>query len=394
MTARRGRVTPLAAIRRTRIDWLWKDHLPRGAFSLLAGREAAGKSLISCQLAAQVSRGELSDMKGEPGHVLICATEDSFEHVIAPRCVAAGADLARVGRFDVFDPDGSQLSLTLPVDVAALEGSIREHRTSLVIIDPIMSAIHEKLDSHKDQSLRQALEPIAQLAQRTGANVLGIIHPNKSASTDPMNTIMGGRAFGAVARTVFYAIAHPHQPGQHVFEVRKNSFGPKPPAVLYTIEETTLTASDDTPITMPRIVWGGPSPINVQDVLRIQHGHRDQSAPQNDTTALFHWIRGQLADGPKESQEIKAAARQAGFSTAQIRTIQEQFVTVTRTGIVPSTTRWSLRGGTPQDGMVQSFPDQEDESAMSRAEVQQLHATLLQVLEQVQVLTKTVNQGR
>ena len=63
---------------------------------------------------------------GQPRSVLVAATEDSWEHTIVPRLMAAGADLTRVYRVDVVAPDGVPLTLSLPVDVTAMEQRARD----------------------------------------------------------------------------------------------------------------------------------------------------------------------------------------------------------------------------------------------------------------------------
>ena len=73
---------------------------------------------------------------------------------------------------------------------------------ALVILDPLMSRIGTKIDSHKDSDVRVALEPILGSGERTDATILGFIHTNKTATTDPFTSVMGSLAFTAVARAV------------------------------------------------------------------------------------------------------------------------------------------------------------------------------------------------
>ena len=63
--------------------------------------------------------------------------------------------------------------------------------------------------THRDAEVRLALEPLAALANRAHLAVLGIIHHNKSGITDPLQVIMGSRAFTAVARSVHTVILDP-----------------------------------------------------------------------------------------------------------------------------------------------------------------------------------------
>ena len=82
---------------------------------------------------------------------------------------------------------------------------MREVGAALILLDPLMSRLDAKLDTHKDAEVRLALEPLVSIANSTGAAILGLIHLNKSLSTDPLTMLMGSRAFAAVARAVLFA---------------------------------------------------------------------------------------------------------------------------------------------------------------------------------------------
>ena len=94
-------------------------------------------------------------------------------------------NLARVFRVDVLTSDLVDTALSLPRDLAALEATVAEVGAALVILDPLVSRLDAALDTHKDTSVRLALEPLVALADRTGCGVLGLIHVNKAASTNP-----------------------------------------------------------------------------------------------------------------------------------------------------------------------------------------------------------------
>ena len=101
---------------------------------------------------------------------------------------AAGADLDAVYRAEV-DVDGIVTGLTLPRDCEALGEEITVRSVGLLILDPLLSAIGAGIDTHRDRELRQALEPLARMADRTGCAVVGPAHFTKSASPDPLNLI-------------------------------------------------------------------------------------------------------------------------------------------------------------------------------------------------------------
>ena len=63
-----------------------------------------------------------------------------------------------------------------PADNTDLEAVTGQHAIAMVVLDPLMSAISDTLDTHVNRQVRQALDPLARMAGRTGAVVLGIAH--------------------------------------------------------------------------------------------------------------------------------------------------------------------------------------------------------------------------
>ena len=88
------KLVPASTIKVKPVHWLWKDRIPLGELTLLAGREGIGKTTIAYTLAAWITTGTMKGrFMGSPRSVLVAATEDSWEHTIVPRLMAAGADL-------------------------------------------------------------------------------------------------------------------------------------------------------------------------------------------------------------------------------------------------------------------------------------------------------------
>jgi AAA domain len=102
------------------------------------------------------------------------------------------ADLDLVYRAEVQTSEDETVTLSLPADNKLLEDAIRQYRVLLVALDPLMSAISDHLDTHVNRQVRQALDPLARLADRTGATVAGIAHFNKSTRACFLDLEPGG----------------------------------------------------------------------------------------------------------------------------------------------------------------------------------------------------------
>ena len=96
LPGRRIVLTAASTIAVRPVRWLWKGRVPLGSLALVAGREGIGKSTVAYTLAADITRGRLyGEYLDRPRSVLVAATEDSWEHTIVPRLMAACADLER-----------------------------------------------------------------------------------------------------------------------------------------------------------------------------------------------------------------------------------------------------------------------------------------------------------
>lgn len=81
------RFTPASAIRPERTRWLWDGRVPLGTLSLLPGKQGLGKSTLTLELAARLSRGELAgDLAGEAAATLIVPTRTTLPRRLSRAC--------------------------------------------------------------------------------------------------------------------------------------------------------------------------------------------------------------------------------------------------------------------------------------------------------------------
>jgi hypothetical protein len=340
---RRLNLTRASAITIRRARWLWDNRLPLGALTLLAGREGIGKSLALYTLAADVTRGRLDgEHHGTPRPVIIAASEDSWAHTIGPRLLAAGADLDLVHRVTVRTELGHDTEADFPLDVDRLADKITETGAVLLVLDPLLSRLDGRLDSHKDADVRLALEPLVALAERVQVCMVGVIHVNKSASTDPLNAVMASRAFTAVARAVLFVMADPDNDGVRLLGVVKSNLGPQDlPTLTFTVESAKVgkDPDDGRPITAPRLVWGQDTARSVRDVLEAA---AEGPVRRKARTDAAEWLRAYLVGRGRTapSADVYEAGKEAGHSEATLRRARDEAgVRVEKDG---RTTYWRL----------------------------------------------------
>ena len=362
-----GTTTPTRGVRLIKADmmtlrpvrWLWEDRLPIGAFALIGGREGIGKSIVADTLAADITRGTLPGMYyGTPKSVLISATEDSWEHTIAPRLLAANADLSRVYRADVVDPEGFELPLSMPKDTAGLLQAIAEVDAALVIFDPLLSRLDSRLDSHKDSDVRRALEPLAAMADRGDVTVLGLIHVNKSTSADALTLLMASRAFAAVARSVLFVAVNPDDEEQRLLASIKSNLGRLDlPTLVFQIRGALVqTTASGEEIWTGKLIWAGESDQSIRDVLERVGERSDDAQSRSEAEA---WLLDYLESegGTAARKLVIERGRQAGHSARTLaRARQHAGVQIDQRGF-PRQTYWlSPPTGTVEPPVVPDPP--------------------------------------
>ncbi|MQA15522.1 MAG: AAA family ATPase [Pseudonocardiaceae bacterium] len=341
------------AIEMRPVYWVWEQRIPSGELTLLAGRESAGKSTVAYQLVADITRGVLSGRyEGQPRNVLVVASEDSWEQTIVPRLKAAGADLSRVFRTDITTAEGVSTELSLPHDLEATERAVTEHGIALILLDPLMSRLAASLDSHKDAEVRRALEPMVSIAHRTSSAVLGIIHVNKSTGTDPLNAVMGSRAFTAVARSVLFCMRDPDDDDTRLLGHPKSNLGQEQATRSFTIASKKVGKSPEgEPVFSSYIVWGSERTESIAEVMEDSYESGDTRSAGKDAA---RWLLDYLGEqgGSAPSSAVREAAKQTEHTWRTIgRARARAKVTIHSEGF-PRVTYWHApkpKGTSPID---------------------------------------------
>ncbi len=232
------------------IEWLWPGYLPLGMMVMIEGKKGVGKSWLTLQLAALVSRGNIevpgtqAGTKGE-GKVLMLSHEDTVDEVIVPRLKAMGANLSNIEIVDntIDSESGEEKWFDLYEDIDALEDILSGDEYKLLIIDPLNNYINAGLDTYKDSHIRAVLSPLSAMAQRTGVCTIGIRHHKKDQTGGMLDWGIGSIAYGAVARTVHSIVRDPFSEYKErlLFPVETN-LTVKPSPVAFNIVDKGLYA--------------------------------------------------------------------------------------------------------------------------------------------------------
>lgn len=292
-------LTRLSTVKPEQVDWLWKARIPRGKLTLLVGDPEAGKTFVSLDFAARVSRGAKwpDGAAASQGGVILLAVEDGLADTIRPRLDALGADTSRISVAEAIREDGKERAFTLEHDLPALESAVRAEEARLVVIDPL-SAYLGKANSWKDAEVRAVLTPLAQMAERTSAAILGIVHLNKNQEQGLLHRVQGSVGFVAVARVVM--TAKQGDDGRRTLSVAKNNLAPAAPDLTYRITTEGCLEWESAPSSAKRAL------------------------PTGETDKATKWLRNILVAGPRSMEEVATEATAAGISSSALRRARER----------------------------------------------------------------------
>ena len=296
---------PMDTIEPVAIDWLWANRIPAGMVSLIVGLPGQGKSFISLDMAAKISRGtQWPD--GSPcqkGKVLLFALEEDPAVSTRPRLDACGADCSRILLFKGIQHHGVESeTIDIHQHLPTLEKTIAEQPDlRMVVFDPITSVMGGA-DQNSQAEVRDALTLLAQFAKRTGVAVVGISHFAKRTDTAAVYKTLGSVSFAAVARSVWCVHRDPI-----------SEENPSPPRLFlpikanYSIEAQGLSFE----IVNGGVEWSTATITRTIDEA-IKPDKRKQQAVNNDAVDFLKDI---LSDGQEHlAVEIYAEAKQAGIS--------------------------------------------------------------------------------
>src|SRR5262249_8218950 len=219
-------ITRLSDVTPQPVRWLWRGRIRIGKLTVLDGDSGLGKSLLSTDLAARISKARLmpdntaNDLR-DPAGVVILSAEDDPSDTICPRLKATGADLSRIVLLAGLR-DSDSVRLPTLADLEAIRHAITLVNAKLVIIDPLMAYLPGRVDSHRDQDIRSSLAPLAALAAETGVAVLVIRHLNKTEGKNAL--YRGGGSIGIIgaARSGLLVAQDPEDEERRILAVTKS----------------------------------------------------------------------------------------------------------------------------------------------------------------------------
>jgi hypothetical protein len=267
----RLKLTSLADVPITRVEWLEPGRVPRGKFIAIEGPGDVGKTTTNLTMIARHSRGERFYPCDEPdaqrypirpNKILVIAKEDD-QATLKARLRLADADESRFAFIDgrelvneageVEQADGS---VYLPRDIVLLERAITEFGATECYIDALHSHVTVDGDAKNPTDVRASYQQIIDLLTRTGVTLYGNRHWGKGPGS-AHDRGLGSSEIGHLARAVLTFAVHPNDPELRVVTQTKRNLARTMPTVIYRIEEIEAHDDDGKPWTVPKVVIVG-----------------------------------------------------------------------------------------------------------------------------------------
>lgn len=230
---------------------------------------------------------------------MLLVGEDSIQRTVVPRLQAAGAELRNVAI--------PEKAITIPADLANLQEITLRMRAKLVVIDPIMAFLHR--DANNDQSVRQALTPLKDFAERTNVAVVMVRHFNKTGRGHCLYRGSGSIGIVAAARTALMASKHPIDPDLRVLAHSKSNLGPRARSLIFEPVATEHGAV--------KIEWRGSCEYLAENFFTRTDGRADRV---QEATRLLMEI---LANGPVEQRIVREQAAKVGLAYRTVERAKE-----------------------------------------------------------------------
>jgi hypothetical protein len=279
------------------VRWLWYPYIPSSAASLIFGPGGHGKSHITVDIAAALSRGRPlpgQTKGGKPQKVLMLSAEDDFDAVLVPRLMRAGADLTKIAfPKDPFTLDGEGLKL--------LESYMHEFAATVVFIDPVVRYIGAKIDINKANQTREFTGGLHEMAMKKQSSVIIVGHSRKGREDDnseDWEKAMGSADFSNAVRSVMFVTKSGD--GSKVMRHVKANYSPLGPTLGFSFGDHGFT-------------WTG----EVDEASSFQQARR--TVKKN---ASEDWLRQALSNGPVRAPDIERLAKAAGLSMRTLNRVK------------------------------------------------------------------------
>ena len=314
------------------VEWVWTGKIPKGKVTLLGGDPGVGKTAVSLDICARITRGHpMPDGTAcDPGAVLYCSIEDDVDDTLAPRFHAAGVDMAKA--FYISEVDGEFLNLT--EHEAELEAAIRDTSARLVVIDHLVG-LATGIDTNSEPAkVAKVMMSLRAIAGKTGTAFLVLQHLNKSGTGAAMMRGSGSIQIAAAARSGLI-IARPgniHDEEQQNPQLAqyKSSVGKVGRSIEYELVEKIVDnpANPEQRIPTVRVEWLAETDLRADQFNAQTNPHYGEKQPTHKQSQVIEFLKEHLSGAVDHQTGIPGShivevAKKHGIAQAMVYRVKE-----------------------------------------------------------------------
>lgn len=310
-TGRKLVLVDLQDVEEEPVYWALEDVFPLGTLSIMSGPGDVGKSTLLATWANRIMQGTAEGDLDGPTSVLTAVGEDDLGRVLKPRMRAAGYDPS-TGRFKVLTVtnQGQATSLQIQEDLDAIRQAVVDTGARVLILDPVISYVAG--DPNKPKDVREAMDPVRDLATELNIAIICILHHKKGQGT-AAEKLSGAHAWRDIARSHIFVVKD-EDTGVRYATVEKGNYTGARLSFSFETEEVTFPnpTGKGKPITTARVINLQRSTTTAHDVMAKQTEMVSTNSELRQ--AIVHYI-----DSQRVSQSPADVAEALGEDVRKVR---------------------------------------------------------------------------
>jgi len=285
-------------IPRRPVEYIWKEHIPYGMLSIVAGAPGKGKSTLALDIAAEVSHDE---------PVIVSSYEEPTQESIIPKLEAAGADMDNV---DV-------QKYRFPGGIKKLTKYVESEGARLLIMDT--ASDHSPASIYHVRDIRTTFEPLVELCDQTDLAILMVSHTVKKVDlkADPLNAIGGSQGgLAAMCRVAYLFGLSPKDLDERVLVQLKCNIDYDRPTLKFGMDVHEF----DDGMTAPFLIDLGKTNATAYEVFQAQ--------PKSDPKKMENiaeWMIESLfaAGGQVNGKQMIDKGRELGYTSRMVLRVRD-----------------------------------------------------------------------
>ena len=279
--------------------WLWRNYIPLGEITLIAGIQGIGKSILTTDMVARITTGRKwpDNTPCPDGSVILLAAEDNIANTVRPRYDAARADLERiiVVKGAPSKREGKLIPFSIGRDVMKIAYLLeRMELPRAIFIDPLGSYVGN-IDTNRENEVRNIMYALrTEIAEKFNVAVVGVVHLRKGGDdSSALSRVLGSVAFTGAARTVWGVAQDTDDPSRRLFVPMKHNLVARS---VIGYEFYVVTGINGQGV----IRWGD-KVMEIADEVMVDRGMK----PEQKREKAQRIILEMLAEGPRKAVEIQ-----------------------------------------------------------------------------------------